>query len=89
LQIEHAPHLSPREKLIKLADKICNVRDVAYAPPKDWDKRRRLEYFDWAAKVVAGCRGTNRALEHHFDALLREAQALMSRGGASRRARPA
>jgi guanosine-3',5'-bis(diphosphate) 3'-pyrophosphohydrolase len=74
LQIEHAPHLSPRAKLIKLADKICNVRDVAHSPPKDWDDRRRLEYFDWAAKVVAGCRGTNRALERHFDAQLREAQ---------------
>ena len=54
LQIQHAPHLSPRAKLIKLADKICNVRDVTHSPPKDWDERRRVAYFDWAAKVIAG-----------------------------------
>src|SRR5205814_343912 len=29
LQIEHAPHLSDGAKLVKLADKICNLRDVA------------------------------------------------------------
>jgi (p)ppGpp synthase/HD superfamily hydrolase len=84
LQIKHAPHLSPRAKLIKLADKICNVRDVTHSPPKDWDVRRRGEYFDWAAEVVAGCRGTNRALERHFDTLLREAQGLMNPAGAAR-----
>ena len=70
-------------KLIKLADKICNVRDVTHSPPKDWDDRRRAEYFDWAAKVVAGCRGINRALECHFDTLVREAQGLMKPAGAS------
>ncbi|CPF96992.1 metal dependent phosphohydrolase [Burkholderia pseudomallei] len=25
LQIEHAPHISRRAKLVKLADKICNL----------------------------------------------------------------
>jgi (p)ppGpp synthase/HD superfamily hydrolase len=78
LQIEHAPHLSARAKLIEVADKISNVREMMCTPPKAWDQRRRVEYLDWAAKVVAGCRGTNRALERHFDALLREAQRLMS-----------
>ncbi|MBP1685043.1 MAG: rsh 1 [Deltaproteobacteria bacterium] len=87
LQIEHAPHLSPRAKLIKLADKICNVRDVTHSPPKGWDEQRRIEYFDWAAKVVAGCRGTNRALERHFDALLRDADGLMNPAGASQKRR--
>src|SRR5438270_4697478 len=33
LQIEHAPHLSRAAKLVKLADKICNLRDVADSPP--------------------------------------------------------
>jgi len=79
LQIEHAPQLSPRAKLLKLADKTCNVRDVTHTPPKDWDARRRAEYLDWAAKVVAGCRGTNRTLEQHFDTLLHEAQGLISK----------
>ena len=51
LQVEHAPRLSSRAKLIKLADKICNVRDVTHTPPKDWDGRWRLEYLDWADSI--------------------------------------
>ena len=27
-QIEHAPHLSRQAQLVKLADKICNLRDI-------------------------------------------------------------
>jgi guanosine-3',5'-bis(diphosphate) 3'-pyrophosphohydrolase len=88
LQIEHAPSLSAGAKLIKLADKICNVRDVMYTPPKGWDERRRLEYFDWAARVVAGCRGTNRALERHFDVLLRRARHRMDSAGDLPKPRP-
>ena len=32
-QIEHAAHISKKAKLVKLADKICNLRDVAHSPP--------------------------------------------------------
>jgi len=76
-QVTHASRLSPRAKLIKLADKICNVRDVMYAPPKTWDQIRRVEYLKWARKVVDGCRGTNPALEGQFHALLREAEGML------------
>lgn len=68
LQIEHAPQLSRRAKLVKLADKICNLRDVADAPPADWPLARRREYFDWARAVVDGLRGTHQQLERLFDA---------------------
>jgi hypothetical protein len=54
LQIEHAALLSPEAKLVKLADKICNLRDVAVRPPANWDLARRREYFDWAKRVVDG-----------------------------------
>jgi GTP diphosphokinase / guanosine-3',5'-bis(diphosphate) 3'-diphosphatase len=67
LQIEHAEHLSRRARLVKLADKICNVRDVASSPPHDWPLARRREYFDWAKAVVDRIRGTNRKLELAFD----------------------
>jgi guanosine-3',5'-bis(diphosphate) 3'-pyrophosphohydrolase len=69
-QIEHAPHLSRGAKLVKLADKICNLRDVAASPPPTWSLRRRRQYFDWARKVVAGLRGTNKRLEKAFDEAL-------------------
>jgi len=67
LQIEHAEHLSRRARLVKLADKICNVRDVAANAPHDWPLVRRREYFDWAKAVVDRIRGTNKKLERAFD----------------------
>lgn len=68
LQVEHATRLSPEAKLVKLADKICNLRDVAERPPASWDLARRREYFDWAKRVVDGLRGTHPRLEAAFDA---------------------
>jgi guanosine-3',5'-bis(diphosphate) 3'-pyrophosphohydrolase len=68
LQVEHAPQLSSRAKLVKLADKTANVRDVLSAPPVGWPLARRQEYFEWAKRVVDGLRGTNVALEAAFDA---------------------
>mgnify|MGYP006267072757 CR=1 FL=1 len=67
LQIEHAPHLSERAKLVKLADKICNLRDVVGSPPVNWTLERQQEYFDWAKRVVDGLRGVHPALEDAFD----------------------
>lgn len=67
LQIEHAAQISRRAKLVKLADKICNVRDVAASPPHGWPLERRREYFDWAKQVVDRMRGTHRRLERLFD----------------------
>lgn len=67
LQIEHAAGISRRAKLVKLADKICNVRDVASSPPQGWPLERRREYFDWARAVVERMRGTQRKLERLFD----------------------
>jgi guanosine-3',5'-bis(diphosphate) 3'-pyrophosphohydrolase len=67
LQVESAPHKSARAKLIKIADKTSNLRSIAGSPPLGWDLKRQREYFDWAARVVAGCRGTNPTLERWFD----------------------
>ena len=70
LQIEHAPTISRSAKLVKLADKICNLRDILASPPADWSPERKQGYFDWAAKVVAGVRGVHPELEAVFDGLL-------------------
>ena len=67
LQVEHAGHISQAAQLVKLADKICNVRDVASEPPTHWDLERRLAYFDWAREVVDEMRGVNPRLEAAFD----------------------
>jgi guanosine-3',5'-bis(diphosphate) 3'-pyrophosphohydrolase len=68
-QIEHAPHISPQAQLVKLADKISNLRDILASPPADWSPERKQAYFDWAAKVVAGLRGVHPGLESVFDGL--------------------
>ncbi len=67
-QVEHAPSLSPRARLVKLADKTCNLRDVVQDPPAKWPLKRKQEYFDWAKEVVDKIRGTNVELEKAFDA---------------------
>jgi guanosine-3',5'-bis(diphosphate) 3'-pyrophosphohydrolase len=77
-QIEHAPSLSRRAKTIKLADKIANLRDVVERPPTNWPLDRRLAYLDWTEHVVAGCRGTNQALERHYDEVLRKGRAALA-----------
>lgn len=68
LQIKHGPHLSHKARLVKLADKICNLRDVAVNPPARWPLKRQIEYFDWAKSVIDGLRGTHARLEALFDA---------------------
>ncbi|MCU7892283.1 MAG: HD domain-containing protein [Candidatus Thiodiazotropha sp. (ex Ustalcina ferruginea)] len=69
LQIQHAPYLSKKARLVKLADKIANLRDVYQSPPIDWSLQRKQAYFDWAKAVIDGLRGTHDDLEAIFDAV--------------------
>ncbi|SMF93367.1 guanosine-3',5'-bis(diphosphate) 3'-pyrophosphohydrolase [Methylomagnum ishizawai] len=68
LQVQHAPKASERAKLVKIADKIANLRDLSHRPPAGWRLSRKQDYFDWAKAVVDGLRGINPALEAAFDA---------------------
>ena len=67
LQIVKSASKSSGAKLVKLADKISNLRDLTSAPPADWSDERKSEYFRWAKEVVIGLRGTNSHLEAAFD----------------------
>jgi GTP diphosphokinase / guanosine-3',5'-bis(diphosphate) 3'-diphosphatase len=71
LQVEHAVTISRRAKLVKLADKISNLRDVASNPPADWPLERRQNYFNWAKAVVDQLRGVHPGLEALFDEVYR------------------
>jgi GTP diphosphokinase / guanosine-3',5'-bis(diphosphate) 3'-diphosphatase len=66
-QVAHAPHISDQAKLVKLADKISNLRDISASPPIGWSVERKQEYFDWAARVIDGLRGIHPGLEALFD----------------------
>jgi len=75
LQVEHAPHMSREAKLIKLADKISNVLEIADSPPPNWTTKRRLEYIQWGRDVVAGLHSTSPWLETQFDDAAQRAEA--------------
>jgi guanosine-3',5'-bis(diphosphate) 3'-pyrophosphohydrolase len=77
LQVEHASEVSPNAKMIKLADKICNVYDLSHESPADWTAERIYEYMDWSAAVVGGLRGTNPRLDKEFDRIHAEARTLL------------
>ena len=67
LQVVHAGAISREAKLVKLADKICNLRDIATSPPAGWSLERQQAYFDWARAVIEEMRGIHPLLEHIFD----------------------
>jgi (p)ppGpp synthase/HD superfamily hydrolase len=68
LQVANAPTRSTHAKMLRIADKISNLNSILTSPPKHWDISRRLEYFEWAKQVVAGCSGINTKLDQLFDA---------------------
>jgi guanosine-3',5'-bis(diphosphate) 3'-pyrophosphohydrolase len=64
-QIESARRLSPVAKKIRLADKICNMRDIM-TYPLGWSQQRKLAYLEFAGKLAAELRGTDTRLERIF-----------------------
>jgi len=77
LQVEHAQNSSSRAKQLKIADKICNVRDITDTPPADWSLRRRRDYLTWSEQVVSGCRDANAKLDHAFDQAISRAKTVL------------
>jgi guanosine-3',5'-bis(diphosphate) 3'-pyrophosphohydrolase len=77
LQIEHAPQSSNCAKQLKIADKICNIRDISVCPPANWSLERRTEYLEWSEQVVAGCRHVNTRLDRAFDEAIAQARELL------------
>ncbi|MFM2124169.1 MAG: hypothetical protein RL328_620 [Acidobacteriota bacterium] len=67
LQIEHAHKLSKRAQIIKLADKISNLRSLLSSPPAHWDEERKRQYLQWAKDVVAGLTAPSPVLKEEFD----------------------
>ncbi|MSO90686.1 MAG: bifunctional (p)ppGpp synthetase/guanosine-3',5'-bis(diphosphate) 3'-pyrophosphohydrolase [Acetobacteraceae bacterium] len=73
-QIDHAAHASARAKILKLADKISNLRALAASPPKGWSAERRLDYVDWSRHVATGLRGADAWLETELAAAAQMAE---------------
>lgn len=69
-QVERAPTLSFRAKIIMLAEKISNLQDISTTHPMDWPLERKCAYMTWLVQIVANYRGVNSYLEQYFDELL-------------------
>jgi guanosine-3',5'-bis(diphosphate) 3'-pyrophosphohydrolase len=63
MQVINAPKKTKEAKLVKMADKIYNLRDLQQTTPTGWTKERVQEYFIWARKVTDGLMGVNEDLE--------------------------
>lgn len=72
LQVIQTPKKSIEAKMLKIADKTCNVKDITLDPPTNWTLERKIAYLDWAEAVVKGATGVNPALEAHFYTVLQE-----------------
>ena len=66
-QVADAPKKSPAAKLIKVADKISNIRARIRPQPSTEEREDLNDYLGFAEKVVAGCRGVNAMLDRTFD----------------------
>lgn len=62
-QVDTIAGKSQGAKLIKLADKLYNLRDLRRELPKGWTEERRTDYFLWALEVTSRIKGTNEQLE--------------------------
>jgi len=67
LQVVGAPHKSPDAKLIKIADKISNIRGRIAPEPSEAERADLADYVGWAEQVVSGCRGGSAWLDRTFD----------------------
>jgi (p)ppGpp synthase/HD superfamily hydrolase len=77
LQVVNAPHKSPGAKLIKIADKISNIRARILPDPNADERDDLADYTDWAEQVVAGCRGGNAWLDKTFDEAVAKARSTL------------
>jgi guanosine-3',5'-bis(diphosphate) 3'-pyrophosphohydrolase len=77
-QVAHASSLCDRAKLVKLADKTANLRDLVASPPVGWSVTRCQDYCHWAKQVIDQLRGTHKTLEAQFDQVYEAAIAQMA-----------
>ena len=65
-ELERAYNLSDKAKRVKIADKTANIRDLATMPPKNWDIKRQIEYFNFAKKIAEATASASPELEKVF-----------------------
>jgi len=51
-QVIEAAHQSVGAAQIKLADQLCNLKELRSGAPEEWSKARIDEYYQWAQTVI-------------------------------------
>ena len=69
-QVVRAGLISPEARLIKVADKICNMSDILYRPPVDWDSAKKADYFNFARRVFVAADIPNEYLRDCFNEVM-------------------
>lgn len=67
LQVVNAPKKSLAAARVKLADKTCNLRDIANTPPSDWTLEKKQNYFDVAKQEADALTVQDEALRTAFE----------------------
>lgn len=70
---EPEPYLESRVRQLRMADKICRIRQVMSNPPVHWPQELKRDYLQWTVEAVADCRGGNRLLDQALDETLQAA----------------
>ena len=73
-QIQHVPYLSPEARLVKMADKLYNCRDLKQNPPAHWSPEEVRGCMIWSYAVCRGLMGQNEALDAEFQQVFSELQ---------------
>lgn len=61
MQVVHAPTMSHDAQLVKMADRIDNLRDMATT---DWSNEKKATYRYWGRELGAALAGAHPVLEH-------------------------
>uniref|UniRef100_A0A8R1XYA5 Guanosine-3',5'-bis(diphosphate) 3'-pyrophosphohydrolase MESH1 n=1 Tax=Onchocerca volvulus TaxID=6282 RepID=A0A8R1XYA5_ONCVO len=69
-QLEKASKLSRKAKLVQLADKLYNIRDIERCTPCGWTKQHVAEYISFAKDLLSNIRGTHDYLETALDDII-------------------
>ena len=69
-QVVRAGLISPEARLVKVADKICNMSDILYRPPVDWDAAKKADYFNFANRVFVAADIPNEYLRDCFNEVM-------------------
>jgi (p)ppGpp synthase/HD superfamily hydrolase len=60
------PRLSHSAKLVKLADKIANIRDISTMPPVGWTLAKKEAYFDFSLSIAEQAKDASQTLYETF-----------------------